>query len=316
MANVVSTTNLPPSVLQSLADKMLSVPFPNLIHNFAAYKQTMRAQGGTDYRMTRYNRLPVALAPLGNSGIDPAPQLLSKVNIDAKMQFYGQIVLINEQTILQNQEGVLNITAELLGMAMRETEDTLTRNMLQATSTVINAVGGINGDDPTEPTENDTNLVTQTLYGFNANSISETIPGELRFGSAPVRNSFFGMASTDLQATFQQVTNFIHNSQYPNQDKVLPTEFGTIGAMRILMSSIGSQSPFASQNGNTVYNVFVTGMEAYTVIDQNRFSAQFIYRPAIFSGALAQNVSLGWKMGYAARITNDQWIANYRMTQA
>jgi len=316
MANITTSSNLPPAILQSCADRLLSVPYPNLIHNFAAYKQTMRAQGGTTYRMTRYQRLPTALTPLGNLGIDPAPILPTKVDIDAKMSFYGQVILVNEQTVLQNQEGVLTVLAELLGMSLRETEDVLTRNMLAATSTVINCVGGANGLMPTEPTLNDVSVATQTLISNNASTISEIIPGELRFGSSPVKNAFFGMASTDMSSTYQQVEGFVNVSQYPNQDRVLPTEWGTIQNLRILISSIGSSTPFAASNGSTVYNTFITGMEGYSIIEQDRFSAKFIYRPAIYSGALAQNVSLGWKAGMVPRITNDQWVLNLRATQS
>jgi hypothetical protein len=40
---------------------------------------------------------------------------------------------------------VLNETASLLAQSLRETEDELTRNMLQSTATFINAVNGVNG---------------------------------------------------------------------------------------------------------------------------------------------------------------------------
>lgn len=37
---------------------------------------------------------------------------------------------------------------KLLGQAMRETEDEITRDMLAATAGFINCVGGVNGDNP------------------------------------------------------------------------------------------------------------------------------------------------------------------------
>ena len=40
---------------------------------------------------------------------------------------------------------VLNNAALRLGVALRETEDQLTRNMLAATASFINCTGGVNG---------------------------------------------------------------------------------------------------------------------------------------------------------------------------
>ena len=83
---------------------------------------------------------------------------------------------------MQNQDPVLNEAAKLLGIALRETEDTLTRNMLAGTATAINCEGGQNGDNPTEITQADTDFFTQTLLGNDARCMLDTIPGENRFG--------------------------------------------------------------------------------------------------------------------------------------
>jgi replicative DNA helicase len=52
------------------------------------------------------------------------------------MSFYGLYVAINQQVTLQNQDPVLNETAELLGLSLRMTEDQLTRDMLAATALI------------------------------------------------------------------------------------------------------------------------------------------------------------------------------------
>jgi hypothetical protein len=64
----------------------------------------MPRNGGTTLRMRRYNPLAPAMVPLGNSGVNPPPQVLSSVNIDGTMSFYGSYILINEQVTLQSQD--------------------------------------------------------------------------------------------------------------------------------------------------------------------------------------------------------------------
>lgn len=71
----------------------------------------MPKNGGTTLRMRRYNPLATAPVPLGNSGVTPPPQVLTAINIDATMSFYGTFILLNEQVTLQNQDPSLYVEA-------------------------------------------------------------------------------------------------------------------------------------------------------------------------------------------------------------
>lgn len=142
---ITTTSVLPSPVQQSFSYKLLSVPVPNMIHQIPAMKKQMPRNGGNTLRMRRYNPLNTALVPLGNTGVNPPAQQLTAVDIDARMDFYGTYVQLNEQVTLQNQDPVLNESARRLGVSLRQTEDELTRNMLAATAGFINCTGGVNG---------------------------------------------------------------------------------------------------------------------------------------------------------------------------
>ena len=75
-----------------------------MIHRIPAMKKTMPANGGRTLRMRRYNPLPTALVPLGNTGVTPPSVPLTAVDIDATISFYGQYIQLNEQVTLQNQD--------------------------------------------------------------------------------------------------------------------------------------------------------------------------------------------------------------------
>lgn len=196
----------------------------------------------------------------------------------------------------------------------RQTEDELTRNMLAGTAAFINCTGGVNGDNPTEITRADVDVVVRTLISNNAYTILDNIEGEDKFGTAPVRDAYFALCSSSLIGDLDAVTGFIQKNQYPAPMNALQSEWGAIGNLRFLVSSIGSVTANGSALGANVYNIFCVGMDAYTVIEQNGYSAQFIYRPPIYDGPLAQNVTVGWKMSYVSRITNDLWVINLRTT--
>lgn len=210
----------------------------------------------------------------------------------------------------------LNECAARLGVSLRQTEDQLTRDMLAGTAGFINCVGGVNGDNPTEITRSDVDTVIRALLDNNAYTIMDNIEGEDKFGTAPVRDAYFALCSTKLTGNLDQVAGFIHKNQYPAPMNALRSEWGAIANLRFLISSIGSFFANASANGNNVFNIFCVGMEAYACIEQDGYSASFIYRPPIYDGPLALNASVGYKFGEVPRILNDLWVINLRCTQA
>lgn len=287
-----------------------------MIHKIPAMRKQMPRNGGTTLRMRRYNPLNTAMVPLGNSGVTPPPQNLTAVDIDAKISFYGTYVQLNEQVTLQNQDPVLNECAARLGVSLRQTEDQLTRDMLASTASFINCTGGVNGDNPTEITRSDVDTVVRALLNNNAYTIMDNIEGENKFGTAPVRNAYFALCSTQLTGNLDGVAGFTQVNQYPAPMNALQSEWGAIGNLRFLISSIGSSVANASANGNSIYNIFCVGMEAYACIEQDGYSAAFIYRPPIYDGPLALNASVGYKFAEVPRITNDLWVLNLRTTLA
>jgi len=311
---ITTTSTLPSPVQQSFSLKLLSVKVPNLIHKIPADQYRLPRHGGNTLRMRRYNPLQTSLVPLGNGGVTPPSQNLTAIDIDAKVSWYGSWVEINEQVVLQNQEAVLNECARRLGVAMRQSEDELTRDMLAATATVLNCTGGLNGDNPTDIELSDVQLAVRTLLDNDAYTLMDGIDGEDKFGTGPVRRAYFALCSTSLTPDLEGVDTFRHVNAYPAPNQALPSEWGSIGNLRFLISSIGSVTRNASALGNDIYNIFCVGLESYACVLQDGASAQFIYLPPIFSGPLAQNVTVGYKFAEVPRITNDQWLINLRTT--
>lgn len=158
--------------------------------------------------------------------------------------------------------------------------------------------------------------VVRALLNNNAYTIADYIEGENKFGTAPVRNAYFALCSTQLTGNLENVAGFTAINQYPSPMNALDSEWGAIGNLRFLVSSIGSVALNASANGNDIYNIFCVGMEAYACIEQDGYSASFIYRPPIYDGPLALNASVGYKFAEVPRITNDLWVLNLRTTLA
>jgi N4-gp56 family major capsid protein len=314
----ITTTNALPAPVQQWFDNvLLSRPMPKLIHKQMAMKKELPPNSGRIARYRRYTNLLTATVPLPDSGLTPPGQVLNAVDIDARLDWYGTYVTITDQVMFINQDPVLNQTVSLLAQSMRETEDELIRNMLASTASVINCTGGVNGDNPTELARSDIDATVLALLQNNAMMISDNIEGTLKFGTAPVREAFWGMMNTGVLDDLEAVTGFISQAQYPSNMNVLNAEWGSVSNIRFLYSSVGSTSTNASLNGNTVYNIFVTGQEAYAIVELTQATASFIYTPPGGPTDPLRRLQLGaWKMAQVPRLMNDAWLFNLRATHS
>ena len=314
---ITTTANLPAPVQQWFDDVLLSRPEPLLIHNKMAMNKRLPMHSGRTVRFRRYTNLATATVPLGPSGLTPPPQTLSALDIDATIDWYGTYVIITDQVTIQNQDPVLNETASLLAQSLRETEDELTRNMLEATASFINCVNGVNGDNPTELTRADINAVVFTLISNSSRMISDNIEGEDRFGTSPIRESYWAMCNSGVLGDLEGVAGFINTAQYPAQMNILHAEWGSVGNTRWLYSPIGSIAQNASLLGSDIFNCFITAREAYTYIEQDGASASFIYQGlGAGNDPLQQRQTAGWKSAMVPRLLNDAWLINLRTTLA
>src|SRR5579872_540025 len=314
--SITTTGNLGPMILQSLAPAMLYVPTPTMNYITITDKISMPVNGGTTCRFMRPRSLQPPTIQLGNSGIDPPAQVPQRDIIDAQMAFFGTGVIINEQVILQDQEGVLAWVSERLAVSMRQAEDLILRDYIVSAASEINAGGGSNGDNPTNLGLSDFSLVSTTLDTNNAYKFMSCIEGSLAFGSGPIRSSYFMLSSTELQTDFDSLvgSGVINVWNYPNNTSALPSEWGSVFNLRILTSSEAPVARAASANGQDVYYNTVCGKQAVTHINQDGYSMNLIYRDPYYSGMLAQNATLAVKFAQAQAITQDTAIRNLLCT--
>lgn len=93
-------------------------------------------------------------------------------------------------------------------------------------------------DNPTEITRSDVDTVVRTLRGNNAYSFVDGIDGENKFGTAPVRDAYFGLGHTDLIGQLDSCNGFIQKWNYPNQQNTLDPEWGTINKTVVVKSRV------------------------------------------------------------------------------
>ena len=204
--------------------------YPQLVHTSFAQKRVLPEKMGDTIVFRRYARLETVPIPLVD-GITPPGAPLSATDIKARVDFYGNFVTITNQVELTVEDRVLNESARLLAQNLAQTMDEVTRDVLASTSSVLQCANGVNGNTPSELTKADIDSAVQTLLGNDSEMISEVVTGRDAFGTAPVRPAFWAFLDTDLLDDLEAVSNFVHSANYPNQQTVLDSEWGSTGKM-------------------------------------------------------------------------------------
>lgn len=181
-SQIITTGNLGPPILQSLAPYMLYTPTPDFNYILVADKMQMQMNGGTTARFLRRKNFSPATVQLGNSGIDPPAQIAQRDQIDAQMALFGTGCIINEQVVIQDQDPVLAWIGDGLRICMRQSEDIILRDYVVSAAAQIMAGGGTNSDNPTNLGISDFSLVATTLDTNNAFKFVSGIEGENKYG--------------------------------------------------------------------------------------------------------------------------------------
>lgn len=195
------------------------------------------------------------------------------------------------------------------------------RDYIVSAASDIMAGGGSNGFNPSNLGVSDFSLVATTLDTNNAYKFMSGMLGEDRFGSGPVRSSYFMLSSTELQSDFDAMSGFGFKSQweYSSNSNALPSEYGNVYNIRILTSSEAPVARNAATNNlgslADVYYNTVLGKQAITHINQDGFSMNLLYRGPEFSGMLMQNCTLAVKFAQAQALTQDTAIRNLLCTR-
>jgi N4-gp56 family major capsid protein len=311
---ITNINNMAPELPLQFSEDLLSTPMFNLIHSFGADLHYAEAHIGKTTRMSRYERLSTDGGQLDGSGIDPAPEVVIRTDIDATMEIYAKTVVVNEQLTLYENDKVLTKFTALLGQWMREKEDLLMRDLYASSVSYLNATGGIDGDQPSEISRNDVNNIERILLGNDARTMLEVIEAELRFSTAPTRDAFIMLASTDITPDLQNVQGVVLKSNYSEQAGLRPEEYCSISRFRVFVSSKGAKIPGVSLLGNTVYTLPMYGLEAAAKIEQNNYTAILGYRPPYVVSSVAQNSQLYAKFAIARAITNQNWVSGLNVT--
>ena len=265
-------------------------------------------EGEGDTLMWRtYNYLANATTPL-TDGYDPPGKQMSKADIFAKVEQYGDFIAITEKVNLMNKEKVFTVAAKLNSRQAGSTKDQLVRDYLAACASSTNCVGGSNADTPTEVTSQDLDGIVEVMLGANAKRITEVMEANSGQGTAPVDASYFGVFDTAVMRDFKGVAGWQKVSEYPNPKSAVKDEVGATEYIRWLMTSEGYFSDNTSNLSADIYYSMIFAEDAYGSVRLGKNIENVVHGFNEAGSVLNLRATSGWKYWHGCRILNDNYM--------
>lgn len=168
----------------------------------------------------------------------------------------------------------------------------------------------------TNMTPNDWRNVARILLGNSAKTVMESIEAQDRIGTGPVRNAYMALGHTDLTVDLDNLAGFRRAEEYPDQSKIIPSEFGAFSYFRFFVAAnpIGAINTNVSARDADVYPVICAGQEAASMTSLEGYNAKLVYRDPLMASSLALYAEIGYKFADAPRVLYDQWVIRALMT--
>jgi len=309
MSNVTTTSYVDDAVGVWYNPNLLDVAIPKLLANQFGQMKSIPKGSSKTIRWGRYEELSEATVSL-TEGTEPNGQQMTVTRMDATAKQYGDLVILTDVIELTVSDPVANEANRRLGEQMGRTLDTLTFDILHATTNYYAAAKGANTYTPTEITQEDIDIVVQKLMNKDTSMFAEIMPASTGYGTAPLDESYYAMTNTAVYRDVKEVDSWVPINQYPKPAARKLGERGYTDNVRWCMSSKAPSTANGDLAGtHTIYDWFVLGRDAYGVVDIASGNAESIFTPPGGAGdRLKQRSSLGWKAWHACKILNNNFM--------
>ncbi|MEW6096761.1 MAG: N4-gp56 family major capsid protein, partial [bacterium] len=233
---ITTTTQIPPAVSE-FYDKLLLVrALPNLVHDRFGQRRDLPPNNSGTIKFRRYESLSVATTPL-TEGTTPSSVQLSKTDISANIDEYGNYIEITDKVNLLNVDKVLTEATNVLGENAGQSLDVLTRDILVAGTNVQYSNGSARNAINTIIDTTTLQKAIRTLEGNNAKYHTTMIEGSTKIATIPIAPAYWAIVHPDVAMTLRNLTDFIPVEKYANQQQVMKEEIGAYRQIRFVTST-------------------------------------------------------------------------------
>lgn len=196
---------------------------PNLVHDQFGQKKPIPKNGGKTIEFRRYSPLPKANTPL-TEGVVPDGKPLNVTTVTATVSQYGDYITLTDMLLLTAIDNNIVESLTLLGDQAGRTLDTVTREVINAGTSVQYGDGTVTHRYDLDQTNDKITLVA-----------TNKAARYLKVQNAPkIDGSFVSIIHPDVSYDVMQDENWIDINKYTTSDKIFNGEIGKVGGVRFV----------------------------------------------------------------------------------
>ena len=313
MANT-TTTQVPSTVSAYYDRNLLTRAYPLFLHTRFAQVRDIPRNNTEVIKFRKYGSLTAATTAL-TEGVTPSGSQLSITDITATVAQYGDFVTLSDFVQITTLDPLLMETSEVLGDQMGDSLDQITRDVLQAGTTIQYAGGAVSRITVAAGmvmNADEVRKAVRTLKGNNAKKIMTQIDPGTGYNSLPVRAAYVAICSHNTEYDLKKDPDFVGVEQYASGVSVLEGEIGKVDEVRILSATSNSKVFSAAGAGSIdVHSMLIFGREAYGITRISGEAVQTITKPLGSAGTndpLDQRGTMGWKATFVAKILQQAFM--------
>lgn len=328
MANLNTYGDISPRTAAYAATMLLKRGQHDLVTERFGQSKPIPRKSTKTIKFRRYNSLARATAPLAE-GIPPAGRKLTKTDVNATLEQYGDFIELTDVIQDTHEDPVLDESMDLVGEQAAETLEVIRIAVMKAGTNVFyaNSVAG-RSTVAGPPTIGDLHRIYRSFRRYKARQINKIVKASALVSTAPVEQSFFVLGHTDLDADIRALPGFIKAAEYSNSNKALPSEIGSVNQFRFILTALFESWETSGASGTTylsggaavssaascdVYPLIFLAKDAYGIVPlQGKHAVKpMVLNPNVPRGGdyLGQKGAVSWKTYQAAVILNHNWIA-------
>lgn len=276
--------------------------------------------GGYSGEAGAYN-LPLALTPLVE-GETPAGTKMAYKDESVDIAQYGNWTGFTDYFMDTHPDvpPVISEFSDILGEQAAVTKETLTFNVLKASSIKFYTNGNQRTDVNTPVDLTTIRRVTRALKNQNIQKITSVLASTTQYNTQPIEAAYVALVHPNVENDIRNIDGFINVKHYA-QGKAFDGEIGQVEDVRFVTSTVFSAYPDAGGDKLTmlsttgtkadVYPIIVLGKDAFSIIPLRAnmsngsvpASMAVVYPKPTETDPLGQRGIISWKMYHASLVT-------------
>lgn len=318
---MTTTTQVGPKYEYYAFSQLLPYGMPYTNTSVIAQVKSLPKNESTVAHFTRVERLetdPIQLT----EGTTPDATQVTVTEVEATIKQYGRYIQLTDVVKDTSFEAVVNSFSSVLGDDLACTLEQLNAVELCSGTNAIFANGTQRNQVNTAITKEAIKQVVRLLEGNYAKKVTSINNAANLYNTSPIAPAYVAFCHSDLRGDIEALEGFVPVEKYASQKLIHPTEIGAIGQVRFLLNNFmtvakdggGEAADTISTSGTKadVYCVPVVAKDAFGVIDHTGYGNGKMYYVPVGEPSkgdpLAQRGSVGYKVWYAAKVLNDDFV--------